>query len=365
MNRCKICVIPDTRPDTEFVDGVCSACIAYESRKTIDWAERNKSLNELVARIKRETKKRGGEFDCVVPSSGGKDSTYQVLTLIDLGLTPLVVTATTCMLTDIGRKNIDNLKRYADTLESDNDPLVRKKLNRIGLRMVGDISWPEHVAIFTYPFRVASSLGIPFMFYGENPQNQYGGPLDSQQAKQMTRRWVSEFGGFLGLRPQDLIGVDDLTKENMDFYMPTSQVVKNVEEVEAHFLGHYIPWDSHNNTSVSEAAGFQYTLPSKANWWAHENQDNAQTGIHDYMMYLKYGYGRGAAQISVDIRNGRVTRPQAIEWIKEHDGWFPHEYMGVKLKDILAYINMEETEFSGLLKKFTNHDIHPNDIVPC
>jgi hypothetical protein len=142
--RCKRCVIPDTRPDTAFVDGVCSACLAFDRRPEIDWGVRKRELELLLERSSNDS-----GYDCIVPSSGGKDSTYQVMTLIDLGARPLVVTASTCQLTPIGRANIDNLARYATTLEVSPNKIVRAKLNRLAFDMVGDISWPEHAAIFS------------------------------------------------------------------------------------------------------------------------------------------------------------------------------------------------------------------------
>tara|TARA_R110000868_G_scaffold411755_1_gene708920 strand:- start:31837 stop:32910 length:1074 start_codon:yes stop_codon:yes gene_type:complete len=345
--------MPDTRPDTEFVDGVCSACIAYQSRGHVDWYTRGVELERLLSKHRIA----GREFDCIVPSSGGKDSTYQVLTLIELGAKPLVVTATTCMLTDIGRKNIDNLSRYATTIEVSPNKTTRAKLNRLGLQMVGDISWPEHVAIFTTPFKIAVQMGIPLLFYGENPQNQYGGPLDSQDSKTMTRRWVSEFGGFLGLRPADMVGQDDITARDMQDYMPPDpQEIERVG-VEAHFLGQYIPWDSNVNAHVAKKAGMQSVMPCKANWWSEENQDNAMTGIHDHMMYRKYGYGRGCAQISADIRAGAISRENALVWLRDHDGLFPWEYMGVKHFDVCKSIGIYANELPPIMDQFTNWDL--------
>jgi N-acetyl sugar amidotransferase len=351
MNRCKICVMPDTRPDTEFVDGVCSACIAYQKRPAIDWALREIELNNLLSRHRIA----GREFDCIVPSSGGKDSTYQVLKLIELGAKPLVVTATTCMLTDIGRKNIDNLARYATTIEVSPNKTVRAKLNRLGLEMVGDISWPEHVAIFTTPFKIAVQMGIPLIFYGENPQNQYGGPMDSQDSKTMTRRWVSEFGGFLGLRPADLIGNMGITRKDMQDYMPPDPQDIDRIGVEAHFLGQYLPWDSHENVRVAKQGGMIYPAhgPSKANWWPAENLDNVMTGIHDHMMYRKYGYGRGCAQISVDVRAGIISRGDALVWARDHDGLFPWEYMGVSHMEVLKHIGIADNELVKIMDQFT------------
>lgn len=358
MIRCKECVIPDTRPDTEFVDGVCSACLSYKSRPKVNWDARLDELKFLIGRAKFVAKSRGNHYDCIVPSSGGKDSHYQVIQLLSLGARPLVVTATTCQLTPTGRRNIDNLSRYATTLELTPNRTVRATLNRAGMRMVGDISWPEHVSIFTMPFKMASRLGIPYLFYGENPQNQYGGPMDATEASEMTRRWVSEFGGFLGMRPQDLIGVDGLTEADMDDYMikPTESV-----GVQAHFLGQYIQWDSHRNAEVARAAGMEQKLPSPANYWSHENLDNAQTGIHDHMMYRKYGFGRGAAQISVDVRAGLISREDALSWVKKFDGGFPYMYAGVPSFEVLERIGMEKQDFKETMDKFTDWALFEGD----
>ena len=320
---CKTCLIPDTRPDTQFVNGQCSACISYENRPEIDWDSRKKDLLHLLDRF---------DGKVIVPSSGGKDSTYQVITLLNYGADVTVVTARTCHLTDIGRRNIDNLSRYAPTIEVVPNMTDRAELNRMGLDMVGDISLPEHWAIFSTPFRMAKDLGIHLIMYGECPQNQYGGPMGSEQALQMTRRWTHEFGGFLGMRPSDVTGMD------MSFYT----LPENLDGIEAHFLGQYLPWDSHHNAEIAMAHGME-TLgkpPSAANWWEWENLDNAQTGLHDYFMYLKYGYGRAAAQMSVDIRTGRLTRSEGLKMLKIMDGKFPNYYAGVSTEEIVNRIGI-------------------------
>jgi N-acetyl sugar amidotransferase len=348
-------VIPDTRPDTAFIDGICSACIAYAGRPKVDWQARKEQLLALLARARSVAKAHGNHYDVIVPSSGGKDSHYQVLQLLELGARPLVVTATTCHLTPIGRLNIDNLARYATTIEYSPNKQVRAKLNRIGLREVGDVSWPEHVSIFTIPFLVARRAGIPFLFYGENPQNQYGAPsIEQEEAMQLTARWRSEFGGFLGLRPQDLIGVEGLTEADLaDYILPEGATVG----IEAHFLGQYIPWDSHYNAEIARRAGMRQQIPGHANVWEHENLDNAQTGLHDHMMYRKYGFGRGAAQISVDIRAKRIDREQALRWVERCDGIFPWEYAGVGWKEMCAHIDLHPITLHKALEDFTNWHI--------
>lgn len=357
MIRCRKCVIPDTRPDTPFLDGICSACLSYPRRKEVDWGARERMFRDLMAAHKDPDL----AFDCVVASSGGKDSHWQVLKLIDMGYRPLAVTASTCMLTPTGRANIDNLARYAETIEVTTNRTVRAKLNRIGLELVGDISWPEHATIFNVPWWIAAGMGISLVFYGENPQEAYGGPKGTEDAQRMTRRWVTEFGGFLGLRAQDLVGTRagdrTLTQADMDPYIPMTIEQADAAMVQAHFLGAYFEWDSNRNAAVAREHGFRADKPTDANWWDHENQDNAMTGLHDHLMYRKYGYGRGAAQISVDVRAGLVSREEAIEFVRLHDGAFPWEYAGVPLAQILQRLELTEGGLMDICNNFTNGEL--------
>jgi len=348
--RCRTCLYPQTKPDLHFDEtGQCSACKSYEKRPNIDWGIRKTELLHLLD-------KHDGK--CIVPSSGGKDSTYQVIKLLELGADVTIVTATTCHLTPIGRRNIDNLARYAPTIEVTPNQTVRAKLNRLGLELVGDISHPEHMAIFSTPFRIAIALNIPLIFYGECPQNQYGGPLDSEDAKQLTRRWRSEYGGFNGLRPSDFIGMEGITERDMQDYM----FPDDIGNVEAHFLGQYIPWDSHENARDAIEHGLETKLPTQANWWEWENLDNAQTGLHDYMMYKKFGYGRITAQISVDIRNGRISRDEALGIIKFRESKYPTVYAGVPLFEVLEHIGMTHDQLFDVMDKFTNWSLFTKHI---
>lgn len=353
LHRCRKCLIPSTRPSTAFVDDVCSGCIAYESRAEIDWSARAAQLREIVESAKPN---RDG-FNVIVPSSGGKDSTFQVLKLIELGAKPLVVTASTCMLTSTGRYNIANLARYATTIEVTPNRRVRALLNRLGLELLGDISWPEHVSINATPWRIARDFGIKTIFYGEAGTTEYGGPLDVVGASKMTRRWITEFGGHLDVRPSDFVGQHGLTREDLAPYqMPTEE---EMEGIDAFFLGAFIPWNSHRNAKVATEAGMMIPNggPCESNWWHAENLDNAQTGIHDYFGFLKYGYNRLCAQISVDIRYGMISREEAIPVVRDRDHLFPFFYMGVHYKDMLDYMGISEDRFVEICNDYANRNL--------
>lgn len=345
--RCRTCVMPPTRPDTPFIDGECAACRNYARRPQIDWDERKQQLLQLLDRH---------DGRVLVPSSGGKDSTYQVLTLLELGADVTIATARTCHLTSVGRANIDNLARYARTIEVVPNMTVRAKLNRLGLDLVGDISHPEHMAIFTTPFHVARQTGHTLLMYGENPQNLLGGPLGSEEAMQLTARWRSEYGGFLGLRPDDLVGMEGITDRDMDDYrMP------DVTGIEAHFLGQYMPWSARSNARVAVKAGMQtyrHGPPCDGNWFNEENVDNAQTGLHDFFAYLKFHYSRGTAQISQDIREGNISREHALVWLEPREHLFPQFYMGVHWHEVLDRIGMTVAQFRECEARFTNRQLH-------
>lgn len=359
MKYCTSCIMPTTKPDLSFdEDGVCNACRNYQNRRTVDWTERRKALLSILERYRNDS-----YWDCIVPVSGGKDSTYQVIRMLEFGMHPLCVTASTCHLSDIGRKNIENLKSLGvDYIEFSPNPVVRAKLNRIGLKEVGDISWPEHVGLFTIPVRAAVQFNVPLIIWGENSQNEFGGPASESENRILDRRWLEEFGGLLGLRVTDLIGCEGITKNDLVPYIyPSDQQLKDVG-VTGLFLGYFIPWDGMQNALIASASGFtsypNFVEGSLANY---ENVDNYQTGIHDYFKFLKFGFGRATDLACMHIRRGPLTRSDAIELVKKHDGKFPWTYLGKPLEEILAKIGLTVDEFIKICDQFTNKKLFVRD----
>lgn len=346
--------MPETKPDL-FIDaqGVCSACRYYERRQHVDWDARRRELESILDRYRS---KGGSNYDCVVPVSGGKDSHFQTLRMLELGMNPLCVTATTDHLTPIGRRNIENLKRLGvDYVEVTTNPVVRRRINRLALTQVGDISWPEHVTIFTIPVRVAVQFGVSLIVWGENPQNEYGGPAAAAENNILTRRWLEEFGGLLGLRVSDLIGQAGIEPKHLVQYTyPSDEELRRVG-VTGLFLGYYVPWDGSGNALYAQAYGFEtYPRTVEGSLVNYENLDNAQTGIHDYFKFLKYAFGRATDLACMHVRRGRLSRRDAIELVKRHDGKFPWTYLGVPLAEILKTIDMDLDEFIRICDRFTN-----------
>lgn len=354
IRYCQRCVMPETKPDL-FIDtgGICSACRSFEQRTVIDWNQRKQ---ELLAVLDRYRSKNGNNYDCVIPVSGGKDSHYQTIRMLELGMNPLCVTSTTDKLSEIGRRNIENLKRQGvDYIEVTTNPIVRRKINRLALTQVGDISWPEHVTIFTIPVRIAVQFKIPLIIWGENSQNEYGGPAAAAENNVLTRRWLEEFGGLLGLRVSDLIGQEEIeAKQLIQYTYPSDEELRQVG-VTGIFLGYYLPWDGLGNALFSQGHGFEtYHKPVEGSLVNYENLDNVQTGIHDYFKFLKFAFGRATDLACLQVRRGRLSREDAIKLVKMHDGKFPGDYLGVPIKEVLDDIDMTLDEFIQVCDRFTN-----------
>ena len=359
FQHCTQCLNPSTRPGLHFSEeGICSACLNYNNRASVNWDERQKEFLRILDKYKSNN-----NYDCVVGVSGGKDSTYQVLTLLRMGLKPLAVTAVTCALSDIGRKNLDNLNKLGvDRIEISTSKPVRAAMNRHGLRTIGDISWPEHASIFSAPLRIGVQMGIPLQVWGENPANEYGGPAAAEKTNCLTGEWFDTFSTLNGLSPLDFVGVDCITEKDMLTFLPPSVEESQRVGITGIFLGYYFPWDGLKNAIIAQAYGLTtFSATVEGSIVNYENLDNYHTGIHDYLMYLKFGFGRATSLANMFIRRGRISREEASLMVQMHDGKFPGTCLGRSLQSILDDIAMEVDEFYAICDRFTNKEIFATD----
>lgn len=361
VTYCSKCVMPNTKPDLKLdEEGVCNACRSYEVRKEIDWTKRQEELHRIIESYRSPN---ASNYDCIIPVSGGKDSTYQVIKMLGIGANPLCVTATTDKLSEYGRHNIENIKKLGvDYIEVSTNPVIRRKINKLALTQIGDISWPEHLTIFTVPVRIAVQLNIPLIIWGENSQNEYGGPAGAAENNVLDRRWLEEFGGLLGLRVTDLIGQEGIEERHLIQYTyPTDAQLKQVG-VTGLFLGYYFPWDGHNNALVAQAYGLRtYGRRIEGSIVSYENLDNLQMRVHDYFKFLKFGFDRCNDWASIHIRRDRLTRDQGRELVEKYGGKFPRTYLGCELEEILDEIDMTLDEFKRTCDRFTNKAIFKTD----
>ena len=355
MKYCKKCLYPNTKPQLQFDErGICSACNNYKLKDEVDWG---KKKEDLLLILEKYRSKNDNNYDCIIPVSGGKDSTFQTYTIKEtFGLNPLAVNFHPHDQTEIGRKNLENLKQLGvDCIEFSANPLVYSKLAKFGLVELGDFQWPEHIGIFTIPVQVAVRYKIPLIIWGENPQLEYGQPTNIDTDTILDREWNEKNGGYFldKIKPKDMTKYGFKTKELIPYIYPSDDDIRQIG-VTGIFLGSYIKWDLFKQLDFVKELGFSENDEVKEGTYDKwENLDVYFTVFHDYFKFLKYGFGRTTDHASIEIRYERITRAQGIELIKKYEGKIPRKYLDKFLKSA----DISEQEFHDICDKFTNKEI--------
>ena len=355
LQYCKKCLFPETKPDLSFDKNfICSACIAAEDKdKGIDWDERAEDFQKIINHYKLPEGKTG--YDCLIPVSGGKDSTYQAYFMKEVcGMNPLCVCFETALITEVGQKNLDNISKMGiDVIHFKKNYDVYKKMTIEGFRRVGDEMWPNHIGIFTIPVMFAVKFNIPLIIWGENSQQEYGGPnLESVKSRVLNRQWLEEFGGLLGFRVQDMIGVDGIKKEELTpYFYPSDEDIERVG-VTGLFLGSYFFWDARKQLEIILKHGFSVKEdgPTEGTYTNYENLDEKLVGLHDYLKFVKYGFGRATDHACIDIRNKRISRKEGIELVEKFDGKYPH----FAINEFIKYTGLSKSEIDSIIDSYTN-----------
>tara|TARA_B110000014_G_C20124868_1_gene598346 strand:+ start:4255 stop:5394 length:1140 start_codon:yes stop_codon:yes gene_type:complete len=359
MKYCKKCLYPDTKPQLVFNDeDVCSACINSELKESIDWIQKEKEFRDICAKHKS---KDDSNYDCIIPVSGGRDSTYQTYAMKEIfGMNPLAVAFHPLDQTQIGRKNLENLKKLnVDCIEFSTKPTTYLKLSKFGLTELGDFQWPEHIGIFTVPVQIAVKYNVPLIVWGENPQLEYGMPTNIEKDVILDREWNEKNGGYFldKIKPKDMVKYGFEKRDLLPYFYPADEEIRKVG-VTGIFLGSYIKWDVFKQLEIVKNLGFtENSEPVEGTYQRFENLDVFFTVFHDYFKFLKYGFGRSTDHASIEIRYNRISRNEGIELVKKHEGKIPRKY----LKEFLKAAEITEKEFHDICDKFTNVELFQTD----
>lgn len=351
MKYCKSCVLPDTRPNIKLdEDGVCNACRSHSTKVVIDWEARNKAFLKVV----ENAKARSEGYDCLIPVSGGKDSTWQTLVCLERGLKPLAVTWRPPSRTPIGQRNLDNLVSLGvDHIDYQISPTVEKKFLIAALERFGSPAVPMHMAIFNIPVSIAVKFKIPLIIWGENSAFEYGSDSDRETGFKLDREWFEKYGVTHGTHAEDWISENLTRKELTPYFGPTPEELE-ASGVLAVFLGFYFQWDPEMTMKAATEHGFRSSDEGpKTGYYDYADIDDDFISIHHYLKWHKFGFTRLFDNLSLEIRNGRITRDQAVEIIASASDQEP-------VDDIAAFCRFTEistSRFYEIIEKFRNHDI--------
>lgn len=352
MRYCSRCVLPSISPTpaTFDEDGVCSACRVAAQVPDIDWDAREGMLRELFESYRSPD---GSNYDCIIPVSGGKDSYYQthVVTAV-YGLKPLLVTYHGNNYLPAGERNLQRMREVFDCDHIIFRPSVDtlKKMNRLCFRMMGDMNWHGHCGIMTYPIQVAVKERIPLIVWGEHGFMDLGGMFSYSDFVEFTAKTRLEHA-LRGYDWHDMIEeTEGLTERDLLWAKyPTDDEIDDAE-IRGIYISNYLPWEANRQTQlVMDLYGWEPAdEPFDRTYRMMSNLDDMhENGVHDYLKYIKFGYGRGTDHANKDIRAGKMTRDEGIEVVRKYDAVRPRD-----LARWLDYVGMDEAEFDRVADTF-------------
>jgi len=363
IRYCKACLEPDTRPGSLGFneDGLCLPCSYVEQAKSIDWAARRAELEEIAAWGKSHG---SSGYDCVIPVSGGKDSTRQSLYVRDeLGLKPLLVS---CSYppeeqTKRGAHNMANLIELGfDAHVVSPAPGVWKRLMRHTFFTFGNVYKASELAIYVTAPKVATLYNIPLVIYGENPGLSWGGDVgsvdgDANALKKSNTLSGGDIDPYLsnGFKPDELYW----------YRYPSDRDILRAN-LRMIYLGYYIPdFNDKVNARVAIANGLECregadTVPEDTGMvYFADALDCDFITVNQMLKHIKFGFGKTVEQLSGAIRNGSMTRDEAVELARKYDGRCADRY----ITQFCDYLGIREDQFWEVAEKWRNRDLFELD----
>lgn len=365
MEYCKRCCYPaNTKPTIIFDDeGVCSGCRVSERKVEIDWEARKVRLKEILAEYSAKARANGSPYDCIIPVSGGKDSHYQVhIIQKELGYNPLLVTYNHGFNTKRGVRNLTNMVKQFDCnlLRFTTGMDAARSMSRYMLKKVGDITWHYHAGITTFPIQTAVRYKIPLIIWGEHGYADMLGMYGYEDMVEFSRKLRQEH--FMrGFEPDDILN-DPLNTEIKPHHLepfryPSEQEIESVG-VRGIYLSNFVGWNAYEHTKfVMEHYEFETARKRERTHHLYDKLDDIHAnGAHDYLKYLKFGYGRATDDASNDIRHGRMTREEGIQMVMKYDPVRPSD-----LDIWLRFVDMTEAEFMASVDPLRDPQVWEKD----
>jgi N-acetyl sugar amidotransferase len=372
---CSKCVMSNQRPSSipEFFhtrerknakylnidkkSGVCEACIQNEIKNEINWDDREKKLIKLLDKHR----KNNGDYDCLIPGSGGKDSAYQAHILkYKYKMNPLVVTWPPILYTDYGLKNYNNWINVGgfDSLVVRPNGNVMKKLTKLSII---NLLHPFQTFILgqkNIAPKIASRFNIKLVFYGEN-EAEYGNPIAENNISLRKKNYyaVKQYKNIYlaGIKISELFKRYKFRYEDLKIFLPITEKDLAKNKFEVHYLGYYLRWTPQEAFyyAVKNTGFSPRPFRTQGTFSKYNSIDDKIDDLHYYTTYIKFGIGRATYDASQEIRNKHLTRDEGKNLVKKYDGEFPDKYFS----EVMNYLDIKSENFLKLCNKFRSPHI--------
>lgn len=347
MRYCTKCLLPDTHETINFDEmGVCNICRQSEAKHTvIDWDERKLMLDDIVAQYRDI-----GEYDCILPFSGGKDSTFQLWYVVHkLKLKPLVVRFDHWGYRPLVSKNNERTFKTlgVDVLQFTPNLHTVKILMKESLKRTGDFCWFCHTGVFAHTMQISVRYSIPLVIWGEST-SEYRAYHSAEELEELNNNLFNQIIN-LSITADDMFKYLNGTISERDlnpFRFPRDEELEKIG-AKSIWLGNYIKWNTRSNVEIikSELGWEGQAVEGIPPTYDYEKIECKFQGVRDYCKYIKRGHGRTNHLMCIDIRNGDIDRAAALELVQIWDGKRP-----ASLDYFLRFLDMEEDEFINMVK---------------
>ena len=342
LRYCTRCCMPESNEGIQFDDmGICQACQSAEQKIHIDWAERESKLREILEHYKS----MGNAYDCIVPISGGKDSTFQLHIITRVyKLRALAVTFSHNWYSEIGKKNLDNALEVfgVDHIMFTPSRQLVNKIARQSLYKIGDPCWHCHAGVGAFPLQIAVKFKIPLLVWGESIAEMSGRATHYEPGTKFDRDYFTKVSAKV--YPDSMVSAYIQARELAPFRIPSVEEIEKVGVVGIH-LGDYIFWDDERQMEFVRDEYGWLEGDVEGTYKGYKSVECKMAGLHDYTKFLKRGFGRGTDHASIDVRAGLLTREQGFELAKQHDIEVP-----AVLDDYLKLTGFWQDEFREIMQ---------------
>lgn len=339
---CSRCVMSNQRPSSEVEhqhtiatkkrtlhideEDVCDACRVAERKASIDWAERERELRDLLDRYRS----RNGTFDVIVPGSGGKDSFFAAHVLKHkYKMNPLLVTWAPSIFTDWGWRNLVRWQNLGyHHLFTPN-----REVNRLLVRLsIENLFHP--FACFIYGQKalapkLAALYGIPLTMFGES-ESEYGNSIAENGTPKRGSQYHAPTGPIYlaGLSVEELRDKHRLTESDLAPYMPANPATLETKGVDVQYLGYYLRWRPQECYYYAVENGNFEAAPERTpgTYSKYSSLDDKLDDWHYFCTRIKFGIGRATYDAAQEIRSGEITRDEGIALVRRFDGEWPERF---------------------------------------
>lgn len=346
MKSCTRCLITETADTISFdQSGSCSVCVQVDHKlNDINWYDRGMELATTILRAKA----RNGQYDVIVPFSGGKDSTYQLWHAVTkLKLRPLVVRYNHWgMRPGVERNNARTFKGLGvEVIDFRPNWNVVRETMREALLRKGDSCWACHTGVYSFPMHMALKFNVPLIMWGES-LSEYQSWFD-HRVKESVDEVRFNRAMSLGMSADDMYEFlgGRVDKRDLIYYTYPKREELDRLGAESICLGDYVKWDTKAQVEIiKRELGWEGDeVEGIPPLFDYEKIECQFQGVRDWLKYLKRGFGRTNHLANIEIRHGRMTRDEGERLQAAFDGKEP-----ASLAWFLDTLGMTREEFYAI-----------------